>query len=310
MPDLPDDIRSQILELERQVESEPDAELFARLADLYRTAGQLNQAEATCNRCLKAFPDDVGCLMTYARVLMDMGHYEDAEAVLEKVVSLGGEDVGVLLLQGQLYAQRNDMAGIHSVATKLAERHADDVRAQKFLEFLRSRGLLPSAVSTSSVGPAAEAPPKAEKAAPQKPPTQAPKPKVEPKRPPTRAPRLPAEKLMRVVAMIKAIAGVNDVVLLSPDDRLQASKNCPTNLAKALGGLLRTLKHAMPVAFSALEFGKWNRGVIELDNITVHLIEFEDYWLALSCDPSVSLGALRIAVSTIVNKHLRPKGIV
>jgi len=288
--------------------------------------------------------------MTYARVLMDIGMFEEAEAVLEHIMKSGGEDVGTLIMMGQLYTQRNDLAGIHSIAQKLHNQHADDIKARKFLKFLASRKLLPPTIAIADEPSATKifAPPekpaqpsplaaapaeepqiispelmdtveakvaapviaepvaalRKEPAAPQIAPRPAKKP-VE-KEPPI---PLPMEDLLRIISTLKGISGVQHAILASPGDKTMASSGCPTAIARAIGGLLRSMKRAMSVAFDALEFGKWTKGVIELDLSTIHLINVEGYWIALLCDPSVSLGALRIAVNSIISRHLKPSAM-
>ncbi|MCD6418312.1 tetratricopeptide repeat protein [bacterium] len=348
LPDLPDDINSKIMELEALVETQPSAETYSQLADMYRTNGQLELATETCEKAIALFPDNVDCLMTYARVLLDSGLFEEAEALLEKIIKLGGEEAGTLIMMGQLYVKRNDLAGIHSIATKLAENFKDDVRAKKFLGFLKTRNLLPAGISTEEDKktppvsilqevpiispdnmPSEEGIPSAgQQYNAEEETTEAPAEKtiissVEKKKPEEEALRktrrkLPPQKtvttvsveeMMRLLAMLKGIVGVQHVILVDPMKKTMASKGCPTIVARAIGGLVRSLSRAMYVAFDALEFGEWNKGVMELEQTTVHLIRVEGYWIALLCDTSVSLGALRIAVNSIVNKQIKTKNI-
>ena len=153
MPDLPDDIASQINELEGMLQVQPTAERYAQLADLYRTNGQLEQAIEKCQQGLKAFPDNIDCLMTYSRALVDSSRFEEAENILKRIIELGGEDAGTLILMGQLYSQRNDLAGIHSIATKLSINYQNDIRAKRFLKFLSNKNLLPPGIETSDDTP-------------------------------------------------------------------------------------------------------------------------------------------------------------
>ncbi len=346
MPDLPEDINSKIRELEVLLETEPSPELYSKLADLYRTNGQLEHATEVCEKALKNFPDDVNCLMTYARVLSDTGMLEEAEGVLRKIIDLGGEDAGTLIMLGQLYVQRNDLAGIHSIATKLFNNFPGDVRAKKFLGFLKSRNLLPAGIDieqTTAKRPDAGAPSEpivitpemvengvvqqmvqtksdiepetaqqtattpAEAQPPPKPEAKSPA-KRKLRKPPTpKIPTIAVEDVMRVISMLKGITGVQHVVLTDPWNKTLASKGCPGNIARAVGGMTRSFKKAMYVAFDALDFGNWIKGVVELERTTIHLIEIEGYWIALLCEKSVSLGALRIAVNSIISRHLRTR---
>ena len=352
MPDLPQDTKSKIKELSVLAESEPTPEILSQLADLYRTGEQMDDAVKVCEKASKLFPDNIDCLLTYARVLVDSGQLELAEKVLMRISELGGEDAGTLIMLGQICSQRNDLAGIHSVATKLANNYFSDIRAKKFLKFLLSKKLLPSGIDLSDDGHqdvlAATARPmsKAEQEpivkSAQKPgashigtPFFVPESEPEPDQPAPQKPRpatIPATKpsvsqpsqsqapsaaqssvistlamddLLRIISQLKGIAGIEHAILVNPADKTMASHGCPTQTAKTMGSLIRSYRRAMHVAFEALDFGKWHKGVIEFQNVTVHLIEIQDYWIALMCKSAVSLGALRIAVNAIIARNLK-----
>ncbi|MCD6531291.1 tetratricopeptide repeat protein [bacterium] len=308
MPDLQDDIESKISELSTLVETSPSPQIFAQLADLLRTTNRLAEARQICERGLGMFPDDKDCLMCYARILMDSGEFEEAKSVLEKLKKSGNEDVGVLLLLGQLFAQSNDFSGIYFVAKKLAENYPDDIRAKKFLQFLDSRGLLKGieltgkAPEKSEVAPSVPQSQTAQITAPEQ--RQQPSRQVRPAPPPEPAfPPVPLEDLMHIAALLKGIVGVNYVVILTADNKTLASKGCPENVARPVGGMLHTLKKALRVAFSSLEFGRWTKGVVEFSDSVIHIVERNGYYFALVCDPSMSMGALRLAVNAVLSKY-------
>jgi len=316
MPDIPEDIESRISELQNLAASEPTSDIFAELADLLRTSGNLNKARAICEQGLSIFKDDVECLLAYTRILMDSDDYYQAESVLQLLSSLTDEDVGILILTGQVYTQRNDYAGVHSIAEKLTARFPDDIRAKRFLSFLESKGLLKTEngeYNTESLsGAEAESQPVQETAS-----TTQPAPKTTAstaKKPPAqrsatpqsqRIPSsiIPLEDLMHITAMLKGIVGVSHVVLLTTDNKTLASAGCPSTIARGTGLVLRSLKKALRVAFNALAFGGWSKGVIELNDATIHIMDVHGYLFALVCEPKTSLGALRITTHAIIKKH-------
>jgi len=312
MPDFPENIESKMKELEYRVQSNPSPDVFAELADLYRTSENIDRAIIICKRGLEIFPDSHNCLLSYARILMDESKLDEAENILKKLVEISGEDVGILLLLGQLYTQHSNFAGVNSIAEKLAQNHSDDVRAKKFLKFLEAKGLLngisikeneDKEVSAEVQEDVFEKQLENEKGPL---PTIPPKKKVKPKvhiPPQKQGPIIPIEDLMHITALLKGVIGVNHVILLTPDNRTLASKGCPDSVARSIGLLLRSFKKAMLVAFTALNFGKWKKGVMELNNATIHIMESNSHLFALVCDEKVSLGALRIAVNTILSKY-------
>ncbi|RKZ33794.1 hypothetical protein DRQ33_03520 [bacterium] len=316
MPDFPEDIESRIHELENIVESEPSAEAFSELAELLRTSEKLNKARQICERGLTLFPEDERCLLTYTRILMDSDALESAEETLKVLIDVIGENVSILLLLGQIYDRHNDLSGIHKVAKKLAKEYSDDIRARRFLEYLKSQGYLEGldipVEKSAGVSAEGEVVRETEEAKEVRTPLPTPDSEVKtiPRTYSTRktrkiAPIIPMEDLMHITALLKGVVGVNHVVLLTPDDRTLASKGCPNNMARSLGLLLRSLKRALYVAFNSLNFGDWKKGVMELKDSTVHMMVSKEHWFALVCESKVSLGALRIAVNAIISRHLK-----
>ncbi len=247
---------------------------------------------------------------------MDSDDYYQAESVLQLLSSLTDEDVGILILMGQVYTQRNDFAGVHSIAKKLTVHFPDDIRAKKFLKFLESKGLLKTETCEDGTEPLsgaeAESQPvqgtastaqSGQKATP----STAAKPSArsvatpQPQR--ISSSIIPLEDLMHITAMLKGVVGVSHVVLLTTDDKTLASAGCPSNIARGTGLVLRSLKKALRVAFGALAFGGWTKGVIELKDATIHIMDVQGYLFALVCEPKTSLGALRIATHAIIKKH-------
>ena len=77
----------RLLEMERRVERDPFSLLFAPLAEMYRAAGRLTDAERVLSLGLQRHPEHHSAATALGRVLLEQGRRDEARAVLEEVVA-------------------------------------------------------------------------------------------------------------------------------------------------------------------------------------------------------------------------------
>jgi tetratricopeptide (TPR) repeat protein len=77
----------RLLEMECRVERDPFSLLFAPLAEMYRAAGRLADAERILSRGLERHPEHHSAATALGRVLLEQGRRDEARTVLEGVVA-------------------------------------------------------------------------------------------------------------------------------------------------------------------------------------------------------------------------------
>ncbi len=87
-PVAADDQTVEIEQLLRRAELEPGTHTFARLADLYRQAGEQERALGVIRDGLSAHPYYLDARLLHARVLLELGRDEVARVEFEHVLSL------------------------------------------------------------------------------------------------------------------------------------------------------------------------------------------------------------------------------
>lgn len=75
------------------LEKDPNSQVFAPLAEAYREMGMLSEAQKTVTAGVQRHPQFVGGLVTYAKVMRDLGHLGKALETLKKATSLAPENI-------------------------------------------------------------------------------------------------------------------------------------------------------------------------------------------------------------------------
>lgn len=103
-PDRP--LQSEIEQLEQRFAENPQGRVFAHLADLYRQARRLEEAEALVVEGLKRHPNYVSAYLVLGRVYADWGRHDQAGAQFARVLELDAQNLVALRALGDLAAER------------------------------------------------------------------------------------------------------------------------------------------------------------------------------------------------------------
>ena len=103
-PDRP--LQSEIEQLEQRFAENPQGRVFAHLADLYRQAGRLEEAEALVVEGLKRHPNYVSAYLVLGRVYADWRRHDQAGAQFARVLELDAQNLVALRALGDLAAER------------------------------------------------------------------------------------------------------------------------------------------------------------------------------------------------------------
>ena len=99
-----------VLDRSVQVAAE-ESPAFGHVAERFRRAGELDRAVALCRDGLQRFPSYVSARVTLGWALLDLGHYEEARAELEKVLIRAPDNLAAI----RGLAQLHDHAGANEV---------------------------------------------------------------------------------------------------------------------------------------------------------------------------------------------------
>lgn len=99
------DKKKQIERLQAQYDQNPNSQVFAALAELYREIGQLKPAEKIAREGVKRHQRFATGILVYGRILKDLGQLDQAEIYLKKAVQLAPESILAHQICGELFLQ-------------------------------------------------------------------------------------------------------------------------------------------------------------------------------------------------------------
>ena len=96
----------RIEELRRRVQSDPASVAFAALAHEFLSAGQFDDAIATCLLGLKRHPSYLSARVTLGRALSLAGRFDEAEAEFERVLQTAPENLSARQALAEIHDRR------------------------------------------------------------------------------------------------------------------------------------------------------------------------------------------------------------
>ena len=99
----------RIEELRRRVQKDPASIAFAQLAEEHRRAGDYEEAARVCRSGLERHPTYLSARVTLGRALIELGHYDSAEAELQYVLRSAPENLAAIRGLGEIHQRRGNL---------------------------------------------------------------------------------------------------------------------------------------------------------------------------------------------------------
>lgn len=120
------------------LEKDPNSQVFAPLAEAYRGMGMLQEALKTVTAGVQRHPQFVGGLVTYGKILRELGEVKKAMEALKKATSLAPENILAHHLLAEVYlASKNPKEALKSFKMVLF-LNPNSKSAQKAVQKLES----------------------------------------------------------------------------------------------------------------------------------------------------------------------------
>lgn len=111
----------------------PNARVFAPLAEAYRKMGLLQQALEICEKGIKYNPDYPSGLVAYGKILFEMKRYDQASSIFSKATSLKADNILAHKLNALCFIKLNKYDQALQTYKKVLFLNANDEQAQKFI---------------------------------------------------------------------------------------------------------------------------------------------------------------------------------
>jgi tetratricopeptide (TPR) repeat protein len=127
-------ITSEIIELKKKLEENPDSLVFAPLADAYRKHGELEEAFNICKKGLEKHPNYTSARVVLGRIYQEQQKIQQAASEFKKVLETDPENLMAHSLLGAIYVAQGDCQSAIEEYQKILTLNPDDEDTQEALK--------------------------------------------------------------------------------------------------------------------------------------------------------------------------------
>lgn len=280
------ELNDRIDKCQKILETDPNSQIFAALANSHRKKGNLEKAFLVCQNGLRIHPSYGSAHVVMAKINLDRGLYDWAEIEANKASDIDGRTRSIELLLAEIFIYKGEFNSAIKLLMQLHESEPDHPQIKKLLEIARK---LPEeqAAMTESVGP--------------------PELSVEEKREsrPESVPQESSERLTEEELLKKSIAipGVDGVLFVNPEGLVVESewtlKMNPTTCATMMGEIEKVVNGELVKSC----FGRVRTVLMETEEPMFYLIRTADGVFLFVANSSANLGTLRMRLEKLLAKY-------
>ena len=134
------EIDERITKCQKILDSDPNSQIFAALADAYRKKGLAGKALEICTKGIEKHPDYGSAYIVLAKIHLDQGNHVEAERQLQKAMRVGGRTRSADVLEAEILIK---MGNIEKARRLLEKLHNSDPRNETIKGLLISLAAMP-----------------------------------------------------------------------------------------------------------------------------------------------------------------------
>lgn len=273
------ELDDRIEKCQKLLDTDPNSQIFAALAEAYRKRGELDKAFRVCQSGLKVHPSYASAHVVMAKINLDRGLYDWAEAEIRKAIEIEGATRVTELLLAEVQLYRGDFEAATRLLRKLALADPGNEHIKKLLDIARKLPVEQAKAKTTS-GQAAMAPVEA-----------LPKPAIV---------TMSAKEILEQAMSIPHLSGglfVNNEGLVTDSEwSLQLDPTvCSATLTEVHQFLTQELVKA--------SFGKVQTLLIETGDPVFYLIRVARGMFVFQGTSGINLGTLRMRMASLMEKY-------
>jgi len=109
----------RIAKCQKILDTDPNSQIFAALADAYRKKGVFQKALEICKNGLEKHADYSSAYIVLVKIFIDQGNYEEADRQLHKAIAAGGRTRSVDVLQSEILVKLGQKNKAKTILEKL-----------------------------------------------------------------------------------------------------------------------------------------------------------------------------------------------
>jgi tetratricopeptide (TPR) repeat protein len=278
------ELDERIGKCQKILEVDPNSQIFAALAEAYRKKGELDKAFRICQNGLKIHPSYGSAHVVMAKINLDRGLYDWAEAEAKKAAEVDGMTRTNELLLAEIYIYKGDFNRAISLLKKLSLADPTSSQIKKLLEIAQR---IPEE-QTRITGISAyhdDTPPEVEAATPESAVADQPVEELAPKELLTRAIRIP---------------GIDGALFINHEGLVIDSEWVLKLDLTTCGAALGEIGNALSSELVKSSFGNFQAVLIETAQVTFYLIKKHDGLFLFVANESANLGTLRMKIENLL----------
>jgi len=278
--------KDRVAKCRKILDVDPTSQIFAALAEAHRKQGELERAFEVCQTGLRIHPSYGAAHAVMAKISIDRGMYDWAEAEVNKAIELEGQSRATELLQAEIHLYKKEFAEATRLLKKLYQLDPHNHHVKKLLDIAQNipKEIMAVATREKSIKENLEQPPyvATEQAA-------------------SEGPRVlgHAELLNEIIS----ISGITVAMLLRSDGLIEETKWSTGVERSEYGNTLSELKNDLSNDVMKASFGKLNTVLVETGKNVLYMTRLSDRVLALIGDENTNLGALRMKVAGLIEMY-------
>lgn len=131
------EIEDRIRKCQKILQTNPNSQIFAALAEAYRKRGDLDTAFRICQNGLKIHPSYGSAHVVMAKVNLDRGLYDWAETEVLKARSIEGNSRGIELLLAEIHIYRGEFRNAIKLLKNLISSDPGNEQIRRLLDIAR-----------------------------------------------------------------------------------------------------------------------------------------------------------------------------
>jgi tetratricopeptide (TPR) repeat protein len=128
------EIDDRIDKCQKILELDPNSQIFAALAEAYRKRGDLERAFRICQNGLRVHPSYGSAHVVMAKINLDRGLYDWAEAEIRKAIEIEGNSRAIELLLAEIYIYKGEFNSAVKLLRKLHQGDPGNGQIKKLLD--------------------------------------------------------------------------------------------------------------------------------------------------------------------------------
>lgn len=267
------------------LDTDPNSQIFAALAEAYRKKGELEKSFRVCQAGLRIHPSYGPAHVVMAKVNLDRGLYDWAEIEANKAVDIDGRTRSIELLLAEIYLYKGEFHTAIRLLRKLHNADPDHAQIKKLLEIACR---LPEE-QVASFGGAVDSQPASDENG-------------------TAAGETPEEQptlftAREIVERSTAVTGIDGALFLNLEGLVVESNWSLQIEPSVCAATLGDIGKAVDQELVRNSFGSLRTVLIETEQPTFYLVRVADGVFLFATRDSANLGTLRMKIQNLVTRY-------